>query len=269
VTPQPPESPIMFARRISRSMIDIIDSQKMAIESAGDLHSKNLSSVTEVPMTTNALPNLIAETRELSADERSRIHILVVEDKYKTQISIGLWINADHSSSINQTIALKTIEKLGFTATAVWNGAEALSYIATCIGTDEPDGMMSSDPPPTPMASCTQVTTNMGVDASLSDASKTPTVEIPAGLRLPSIILMDVQMPVMDGYSATKALRTENPFKENEALQKVPIIALTASAIQGDMEKCIEAGMNDYLAKPVRGRILEGMLVRWGVKGRA
>ena len=61
------------------------------------------------------------------------------------------------------------------------------------------------------------------------------------------LVLMDCQMPEMDGFDATRSIRKNlsNPF------QSIPIIALTANAIQGDREKCIEAGMNDYLAKPV------------------
>ncbi|KAK4656120.1 Chk1 protein kinase [Podospora pseudocomata] len=70
------------------------------------------------------------------------------------------------------------------------------------------------------------------------------------------IILMDVQMPVLDGYEATKLLRTD----ELESVRKVLVIAMTASAIQGDREKCLAAGMNDYLAKPVRGEVLKRKL---------
>jgi signal transduction histidine kinase/AmiR/NasT family two-component response regulator/tetratricopeptide (TPR) repeat protein len=61
------------------------------------------------------------------------------------------------------------------------------------------------------------------------------------------LILMDVQMPIMDGYVATHRLR-QDPV---EAVRSILIIALTASAIQGDREKCLDSGMNDYLAKPV------------------
>lgn len=70
------------------------------------------------------------------------------------------------------------------------------------------------------------------------------------------LVLMDVQMPVLDGYEATKAIRKD----PDPDVNKVLIIAMTASAIRGDREKCLEAGMNDYLAKPVRQTVLKGML---------
>ncbi|KAF1951884.1 hypothetical protein CC80DRAFT_423851 [Byssothecium circinans] len=82
----------------------------------------------------------------------------------------------------------------------------------------------------------------------------------------PHIILMDVQMPIRDGYSATHAIRTE--FKNAPDVRNVPIIAMTASAIQGDREKCQRAGMDDYLPKPVKGKLLEKMLVKWAIEGR-
>jgi CheY-like chemotaxis protein len=77
----------------------------------------------------------------------------------------------------------------------------------------------------------------------------------------PNLILMDVQMPIMDGYECTHVLRNHSPFK-NYVLD-VPIIAMTASAIQGDREKCLKAGMDDYLAKPVQTQTLKRMLMHW------
>jgi CheY-like chemotaxis protein len=67
---------------------------------------------------------------------------------------------------------------------------------------------------------------------------------------------MDVQMPVLDGYDATREIRKQTDPNVNQAL----VIAMTASAIEGDREKCIEAGMNNYLAKPVRSSVLSEML---------
>ena len=70
------------------------------------------------------------------------------------------------------------------------------------------------------------------------------------------LVLMDCQMPVLDGYDATKQIRKDEDPKVREVL----IIAMTASAIRGDKEKCLEAGMNNYLAKPVKAMVLKSML---------
>ncbi|KAK1080366.1 Chk1 protein kinase [Friedmanniomyces endolithicus] len=70
------------------------------------------------------------------------------------------------------------------------------------------------------------------------------------------LVLMDVQMPVLDGYNATREIRKHEDVNVREVL----VIAMTASAIRGDRERCLEAGMNNYLAKPVRADMLKQML---------
>ncbi|MCJ1437566.1 hypothetical protein MMC27_006953 [Xylographa pallens] len=143
---------------------------------------------------------------DLPESERKLIHVLVVED-----------------NAINQQIALKTIKKLGFSVSAVWNGKEALEYLLQPASEDHPK---------------------------------------------PDIILMDVQMPILDGYRATHLIRHHSPYSSLPGMRAVPIVAMTASAIQGDREKCERAGMDDYLAKPVKGSILEQMLVKWALRNK-
>lgn len=74
------------------------------------------------------------------------------------------------------------------------------------------------------------------------------------------LVLMDCQMPEMDGYEATKRIRSNNSRVLNNA---VPIIALTANAMSGDREKCITAGMNDYLPKPIDSKRLSVLIKEW------
>ncbi|THB63788.1 MAG: sensor histidine kinase, partial [Desulfovibrio sp.] len=70
-------------------------------------------------------------------------------------------------------------------------------------------------------------------------------------------VLMDVQMPEMDGYEATGHIRQQDKYKD------LPIIAMTAHALKGDREKCLDAGMNDYVSKPIDPKLLFSVLSQW------
>ena len=99
---------------------------------------------------------------------------------------------------MNQKVALRTLEKLGYRADVVPNGKEAL-----------------------------QAVQEGGHD----------------------LVLMDCQMPIMDGFAATREIRK---YEDGNGGSMIPIIAMTASAMKGDREKCLAVGMNDYITKPIR-----------------
>ncbi|KAI9765119.1 MAG: hypothetical protein M1840_007826 [Geoglossum simile] len=174
-----------------------------AVNTQGSDSQANATPPIQTPGSARSSRDLLGGDQDMSLPvaEREKIHILVVED-----------------NPINQQIALKTIRKLHFSVSAVWNGKEALDFL------------LRSDSP---------------------------------GYTRPDVILMDVQMPVIDGYRATHLIRNTPPYSTLPGLREIPIVAMTASAIQGDREKCRKAGMDDYLAKPVKGKTLEKMLVKW------
>ena len=78
------------------------------------------------------------------------------------------------------------------------------------------------------------------------------------------LVFMDCQMPVMDGYEATARIR-----QLDSAGRRVPIVAMTANAMQGDRDKCLAVGMDDYVTKPLRSERLEEAIAKWTHTARA
>jgi CheY-like chemotaxis protein len=119
---------------------------------------------------------------------------------------------------INQKLAMKLLEKLGYHADVAANGREALTALS-----------------------------HIPYDA----------------------VLMDCQMPEMDGFTATRRIREreESAFvlgaSSSAILPHIPIIAMTANAMTGDRDQCLEAGMDDYVAKPIKPLELRAILERW------
>ena len=77
----------------------------------------------------------------------------------------------------------------------------------------------------------------------------------------PLLVLMDVSMPRMDGLTATALIRSMEARHGDG--RRVPIIALTAHALSGDRERCLEAGMDDYIAKPISPNLVLEKVLRW------
>ena len=74
------------------------------------------------------------------------------------------------------------------------------------------------------------------------------------------LALVDLMLPGMDGLTATRLLRSPASAVRNRA---IPVVAMTANAMQGDREMCLAAGMDDYVSKPVEPAMLDAMLVKW------
>ncbi|MBU4055559.1 MAG: response regulator, partial [Proteobacteria bacterium] len=100
------------------------------------------------------------------------------------------------------------------------------------------------------------ILTKAGYQVDLADNGRQATQKYMGSPEDYDLILMDVQMPEMDGLEATRLIR-KNGFKD------IPIVALTAHALVDDREKCLNAGMNDYITKPLKREIVYDMVEKW------
>lgn len=171
---------------------------------------------------------LLAVMNHTSPDDQKRQSSLFITQhrlhEVKVRSQTRILVADDHR--VNQQLAVLMLERLGYRADIVANGNEAVEAVS----------------------------------------------------RVPySLVLMDCQMPEMDGYQATTEIRrreaedekreTNNERRatsnERRGTLRIPIIAMTANAMQGDREKCLEAGMDDYLSKPIKSDQLQLILSKW------
>jgi PAS domain S-box-containing protein len=185
--------------------------------------------------------------------QRQSMKILVVED-----------------TPINQKVVLNQLKVLGYEATCVANGKDALEkltrhtdYGARRVNSEENDyyrelGAINSVRSPAGRSSGTDETEFMAKVNQVPFTTPQPILLPDAPTSGYDIVLMDCQMPVLDGYEATRLLRAA------EGEHHTVVIAMTANAMPGDREKCLAAGMDDYISKPITLEDLERILERWG-----
>jgi CheY-like chemotaxis protein len=146
---------------------------------------------------------------QTSPDRIITRYTVAEKSKQKTRILLA------EDNIINQKVALKVLEKLGYHADVAANGLEALKALE----------MIHYD-----------------------------------------MVLMDVQMPEMDGLEATREIRKRKKLtaqKKDAGFPHIPIIAMTAHAMEGDREICLKAGMDDYLTKPIKPGKFGETIARW------
>jgi CheY-like chemotaxis protein/HPt (histidine-containing phosphotransfer) domain-containing protein len=107
---------------------------------------------------------------------------------------------------------------------------------------------------------CVQMLVNLGCDVEVVEDGRAG-LEAAFGRRY-DVVLMDCQMPVMDGFEASAAIRARELATGGAAPRRMPIVALTANAMAGDRERCLAAGMDDYLSKPFNKDALRAVLER-------
>jgi PAS domain S-box-containing protein len=190
-TPNAQAMPLVLLASISHRMSDV-ERSWFAIQLIKPIKASQLRTVLcSICGGSASYTTTLKPPPENTGNQPHPLHILLVED-----------------NPINQKVALRMLDRLGYRADAVANGLEAI-----------------------------QLVTEIHYD----------------------VILMDCQMPEMDGYEATRQIRMR---EQEQGMPRIHIIAMTAHAMQGDRQMCLDAGMDDYLSKPVRATELQEALHR-------
>ncbi len=191
---------------VTRSMIRIVRMRDRSAERPhDDMFAATLSDPVRERTLIETVERIVAGTQIAHSLAELRVH---VEEAREQRAPGASRILVAEDNAINQRVASRMLQKLGYEAVIVENGA-------------------------------------LAVDALRRTAFP--------------LILMDCQMPEMDGFQATAAIRD---WEASIGLARVPIVAMTAHAMQGDRERCLEAGMDDYLSKPVSLATLDEVLRR-------
>jgi CheY-like chemotaxis protein len=101
----------------------------------------------------------------------------------------------------------------------------------------------------------------LGIDAQIADNGERAVQMIQR--QAFDLVLMDCQMPEMDGYEATQAVRVWEQRSAAATKRRLPVVALTANALAGDRERCVAAGMDGYLSKPITRDALSALVRQW------
>ena len=135
--------------------------------------------------------------------------------------------------------------------------SERSSSRVTPINTQDIRVLLAEDNPVNQMVGCTQLE-RLGLEVVVADNGEQALEKLQ--MQRFSLIFMDCQMPVLDGYETTRRIRAR---EQDDNRAHIPVIALTAHAMQGAREECLAAGMDDFLSKPFREQELREILRKW------
>jgi two-component system, sensor histidine kinase and response regulator len=160
-------------------------------------------------------------------------------------------------NAVNQKLAARLLEKDGHTVTVTSNGREALAALGRARESPAAPGQAREAPAAPDQVREAPAAPDQGREAPALDQEALTALD-----QQPfDIVLMDVQMPEMDGFEATAAIRAG----ERGSSRHIPIVAMTAHAMQGDRERCLAAGMDSYLSKPIKAQQLTELLEKFAV----